>query len=586
MTLTRIRIELPSYSYSLELLTPDEYTILKLKSLIFTAVQGGPRADGQRIIWQGRILADTVVIRDLTKSADDTLVFHLAVHPTAWTGPPPGKPPVDFSQPSPSTSTSPPPPADAAPASPPIPAPSPFAPARMQGPPRPQAPSPQDMLNSYFQSNQSISNAPPSALAGIHHIHNNALLALEQRPLVQIPASVIPSMRDSAKEVLARHGYAWPAIFDEPFPAAQDESNGVKYERVNIQGRDYLKIVTPEATPTPLQVHALKVLTYTFPLLSIPASPQMPYPYPASLGGAADYTAPFPPLNPNNPADINARLQQLGLPPLRAAQPAAEVRVVNVRALIAPILLLLLRTLFLVYFISPFQTPLFGLLVGAWLLYETWKAMRNAIGPPGPRNRAARDAAGGNNNANAPNAPAANGQPAQNGNANANDNANGNHPAQPQPEPERRQLATGSGIPAHGQWDTVLETAARFNTLEEHAALEGHEFPPTDRFYTPAWKLVSFFMLLMATMHPAFWDRRRAILKRREGHVKCRGDIAVGGFNTGKLVVRDFITLHLVPPNPAYSPLAEHLHAHAIRLVTDSFLDSTEPGREELSFSS
>ncbi|KAA1469682.1 hypothetical protein DENSPDRAFT_835337 [Dentipellis sp. KUC8613] len=70
-----------------------------------------------------------------------------------------------------------------------------------------------------------------------------------------------------------------------------------------------------------------------------------------------------------------------------------------------------------------------------------------------------------------------------------------------------------------------------------------------------------------------------------EGEVKCRPDVNVGGFNVGKLVVRDFIALHLVPPLPASSPLMEHKHQHCIRMVTDSFLDNPEPTQEEPLFS-
>lgn len=51
--------------------------------------------------------------------------------------------------------------------------------------------------------------------------------------------------------------------------------------------------------------------------------------------------------------------------------------------------------------------------------------------------------------------------------------------------------------------------------------------------------------------------------------VKNPKKIQVGGFVAGNLLVKDFIVLSLVPPDPARNPLIEHQHAHPIRLVTD-----------------
>lgn len=59
-----------------------------------------------------------------------------------------------------------------------------------------------------------------------------------------------------------------------------------------------------------------------------------------------------------------------------------------------------------------------------------------------------------------------------------------------------------------------------------------------------------------------------------EGEVRCNADVNVGGFSAGALVVKDFIVLELKPPVPETSPLIEMQHAHPIRLVTDTFVDS------------
>jgi len=63
-----------------------------------------------------------------------------------------------------------------------------------------------------------------------------------------------------------------------------------------------------------------------------------------------------------------------------------------------------------------------------------------------------------------------------------------------------------------------------------------------------------------------------------EGGVRCNEDVTVGSFSVGKLVVKDFIMLALIPPNPLQSSLLQHQHAHPIRLVTDRYIDMVMPG--------
>ncbi|THH16239.1 hypothetical protein EW146_g4359 [Bondarzewia mesenterica] len=61
-----------------------------------------------------------------------------------------------------------------------------------------------------------------------------------------------------------------------------------------------------------------------------------------------------------------------------------------------------------------------------------------------------------------------------------------------------------------------------------------------------------------------------------EGEVKCRKDVLNGGFSLGRLIVKDFICLSIIPASPKSSRLLEHKHMHPIRLVTDSFMDGRE----------
>ncbi|CAL1712387.1 unnamed protein product [Somion occarium] len=59
-----------------------------------------------------------------------------------------------------------------------------------------------------------------------------------------------------------------------------------------------------------------------------------------------------------------------------------------------------------------------------------------------------------------------------------------------------------------------------------------------------------------------------------EGELKCNGDVTVGGFNSGPLVLKDFIMIELKPASPETSPLLEHQHPHPVRLVTDTYAES------------
>ncbi|KAA1466258.1 hypothetical protein DENSPDRAFT_831044 [Dentipellis sp. KUC8613] len=491
MSLVQFRIELPSYSYSFHIKVPHSSTIPEVKHEIFLRCPGGPRVEGQRLVWRGRFLRDEERLDNIvTPGSSHTM--HLAVHPSAWTGSPPNSTTTP-----PAYNPAPPPPR-------PIVTPPTYP---GQQTPSYMAPQPQSL----FAPTQMVQPAP--SLTFIAYTHNNALAALtENYTTISSPGPEIQSAKAYAKTTIESYGYIWPEIFDAPYPAVSGEQRGVKYERVTIHGRDYLSLATPNATPTPLQEHCLKLLTYTFPLLSVPSSITTPAAYTAPQTVRPEHIALPPHMNPYLPQNVNARLQGLGLQPLRVAQPApaaAEARAIPIRALLAPLMLLTLRTMFLLYFFSPFQKPLFGFIVGAWLLYETWNTIRNALGDPAARNRdRVAQNAGNNGNGNG-NGQGAGGPPAPN--RAANPQAQGEHRG-PVPPP-------ASGIPQASGHDAFLETLARFNTAEEWDALLSQR-PISPRLRSMGHRVLSFFALLVFTVHPAFWNRRRAMLRRREGHVR------------------------------------------------------------------
>ena len=67
MSIVELRVELPAYSRSFLVAVPTAYTVAELKREITRTCPGAPRADGQRIIWRGRILADEERVEDVWK---------------------------------------------------------------------------------------------------------------------------------------------------------------------------------------------------------------------------------------------------------------------------------------------------------------------------------------------------------------------------------------------------------------------------------------------------------------------------------------------------------------------------------------
>ncbi|KAJ7352247.1 hypothetical protein DFH08DRAFT_775109 [Mycena albidolilacea] len=59
------------------------------------------------------------------------------------------------------------------------------------------------------------------------------------------------------------------------------------------------------------------------------------------------------------------------------------------------------------------------------------------------------------------------------------------------------------------------------------------------------------------------------------GNIKCDSSIAVGGFQAAGIIVKDFISLEIVPQKAVLSPLLTVQHAIPIRFVTQTFVAPT-----------
>lgn len=323
--------------------------------------------------------------------------------------------------------------------------------------------------------------------------------------------------RSLAIQVVEGNGWMWPTILDTEFPSATE--GGLKYERVTVEfvissifrayctdlpsrGQNFLSLVTPSAVPTPLQLHALQVLSYTFTLLSIPIS------HTATVRHVASQSVAIPP-------NVNALLQQLGLPQLRVAQNQNLNPNVNpvlpglgnlpVRPLLAPMLFLLFRTVLLLYFVSPARKPIFGLLILAWMVYEIWRPIRNGL------IRALQVAAAAENQQNQP-APAD--QQARPDAPNPQLNLQGD-----QPRPAQNAPAVAQAPIFDLQAGAVLDAFANVNVHTEEGILNGTPGADTTE-PSLSHKVTTFISLLLITVHPAVWNTRRIALRQREGRIR------------------------------------------------------------------
>jgi hypothetical protein len=273
-------------------------------------------------------------------------------------------------------------------------------------------------------------------------------------------------------------------------------------------GQEYLELTTPDASPTARQVHAVKVLAYTFPLMSLtlPNANAITNIRPSRRGLEENF---LPAMLP----DLNAHLQQLGADPVRVPD------VMLLRPLLLPLAMLALRTLILLYVFSPTRKPVLALLIGAWVMYEVWKAVTAALVPAA---RATAQAAA---------APAVAAQPADNGApAGAPAGPAGNNAPAPVPAiaaPAARAPAGRNRRPARPS-DALLESTSQLNLAAEERTLRAR---PEDAGNASVnarpstlHRVKSFVALFTTTFHPAVWDRRRATLSTREGQLRTEAN--------------------------------------------------------------
>lgn len=243
------------------------------------------------------------------------------------------------------------------------------------------------------------------------------------------------------------------------------------------------------------------------------------------------------------PPQVNDLLRELGLPPLRVApnanidvtvQPDAAgapaipeppegnmVREIPIRALLAPLLMVVFRTALLLYFFSPTRKPLLGLCLIAWIVYEMWTHVRIVI--LRPLDRAGGNGAGpGVNGAQA--GGAADGAPIV-APAAQNNHVGGRNPLRPggrvpntQPTVDAQQVP---GPPVPRQANGIIDGLSLAKVHEENKLLWPLQQPTTTP-EPPSFfhKVMAFFTLLVVTLHPEVYNRRRVALRQRESRLR------------------------------------------------------------------
>ena len=192
------------------------------------------------------------------QSPNDLPVVHLSVHPSAWASAPPSVATISANAgsavpmtvapgaPAPPLThtghgsgsyfhTSQPPPS--------VPQPGP-GPIPRQAQPGQSAPPP-----AALPAPTSVPGLAPISVGYINYIayqHLSAASILRSGRVIEDPPPTgLVESKNMAKQLMTQWGYAWPSVFDDEYPPAEDESAGIKYEQVTIgwvsQSLQYLR---------------------------------------------------------------------------------------------------------------------------------------------------------------------------------------------------------------------------------------------------------------------------------------------------------------------------------------------------------
>jgi hypothetical protein len=84
----------------------------------------------------------------------------------------------------------------------------------------------------------SVPGLAPISVGYINYIayqHLTAASVLRSGRAVEDAPPNLAESKNLAMQLMAQWGYAWPSVFNEEYPPAQDEAAGIKYEPVTVE---------------------------------------------------------------------------------------------------------------------------------------------------------------------------------------------------------------------------------------------------------------------------------------------------------------------------------------------------------------
>ncbi|KAG9127485.1 hypothetical protein FRC07_013163 [Ceratobasidium sp. 392] len=451
--LSHIHVLHPTHTKApLTLAVPPGAKVADLKTAIAERCPGQPKPNGQRIIWNGRIVVDEEVVGDIWKPGHGAHTVHLAVHPSAWSSPPATEEHV------------------IAPTAPPAPI--------TPGTPLPSLgffANPQSPFMSALVPTTPLQLPTQASVAKDYVMfhHTNALRVMAGQPLE--PWASTWGIDQSTAGYWAylgitSAGHQFPHVLTAPYPAQSAGEVGLEYSFVNIDGRPYLSLSNPGASPTAMQQHAVTVLTTTLGLI----------PYLDEL---------TPP--PQPPAPIHLTYLDNQIRPAQTRIRRARRLAVAFRTVVPLSFTLLRASLFIVFF-PPAREPLWLLVIIGIVCYEARMILNRANdAEPNPQ----PDGNNANQNANAPNRAANNGN--------------------------NRSLTLRSVLDHATLTRMDAEAASLDLEVPEREFREApRDVAEESRVKEALVRARTFLVLFGVTLFPAAWARRREALRLREGKVR------------------------------------------------------------------
>ncbi|KAG8717482.1 hypothetical protein FRC08_007367 [Ceratobasidium sp. 394] len=335
--LSHIHVLHPTHTKApLTLAVPPGAKVADLKTAIAERCPGQPKPNGQRIIWNGRIVVDEEVVGDIWKPGNGAHTVHLAVHPSAWSSPPPVEEPLS---------------------APPVPA-TPITPGNLGL--FANVPSHSPLMAALVPTTPSP--LPTQASIAKEYImfhHTNALRVMAGQPLEPWTTTWGIDQATAAYWAylgITSVGRIFPHVLTMPYPPQAAGEVGLEYSFVNIDNRPYLSLSNPGASPTAMQQHAVTVLTSTLALIpyldDLTPPPQLPAPIHVTYYG-----------NQTRPAQTSIR---------RARRLAVALRT------LVPLSFTLLRASLFIAFFPPAREPMWLLVIIGIVCYEARMILNRA----------------------------------------------------------------------------------------------------------------------------------------------------------------------------------------------------------------